>query len=235
MQARAPRLAGPAMSRSSLQSTAGRRTVAAARGAPTDAGRGGNEQDVSLTRARAGAGAVPDPELPLPMAGRPAGLLGLRDGRRDPGLVRAGLDRLGPGAGRLRLAAVPRHPDLAAVRHGGRPLRQPQPALPDARHLRRRGDGAGGAVPDRPGRAGAGVRARPRRSAWSGPPTSRCATCWSARPCRRLPDAGHGRVAHHRRFGAHRRRAVGRAAWSRRWVRAWPMSRSAPSTPRAWR
>ena len=73
------------------------------------------------------------------MAGRPAGLLGLRDGRRDPGLVRAGLDRLGAGAGGLRLAAVPRHPDLAVLRHGRRPHRQPQPALPDAAHLHRRG------------------------------------------------------------------------------------------------
>ena len=109
-------------------------------------------------RARTGAGAVSGPELPLPMAGRSAGLLGVRDGRRDPGLVRAGLDRLGAGACGVRLPAVPGHPDLALVRHGGRPDRQPQFALPDAGHLPRRGDGARGAVPGRPRRAGAGVR-----------------------------------------------------------------------------
>ena len=41
-----------------------------------------------------------------------------------------------------------------------------------------------GAVPDRPRLAGAGVRARHRSWGWCGHPTSRCATCWSARPCR---------------------------------------------------
>src|SRR5690349_22098502 len=74
-----------------------------------------NEQDCDCPLPRPRAGAVPGPELPLPVAGRPAGLLGLRDGRRDPELVRAGLDRFSPGAGDFRLAAVPRHPDLSVL------------------------------------------------------------------------------------------------------------------------
>src|SRR5919107_3259737 len=79
----------------------------ALRGA-SDAGRGRERTRRGSYCARTGAGAVPGPELPLSVAGRPAGLLGLRDGRRDPGLVRAGVDRLGPGAGHFRLPAVPR-------------------------------------------------------------------------------------------------------------------------------
>ena len=144
------------------------------------------------------------------MAGRSAGVLGVRDGGRDPGLVRAGFDRLGAGAGGIRLPAVPRHPDLALLRHGGRPDRQPKSALPDAGHLCRRGDGARRAVPGRPRRAGAGVR--PGHAHGPGAALRHHA----AQPAGRrdhagqLPDAGHGRVAHHRRFGARGRRAVGR-------------------------
>src|ERR1039458_9010806 len=49
------------------------------------------------------ARAVPGTQLSLPVAGRPADLLGLRDGERDPRLVCAGRDRLGPAAHRPRL------------------------------------------------------------------------------------------------------------------------------------
>ena len=41
-----------------------------------------------------------------------------------------------------------------------------------------------GAVPARPGHAGRRCSRSARRSGWCGRPTSPCATCWSARPCR---------------------------------------------------
>src|SRR5581483_4355550 len=95
-------------------------------------------------RARSGAAAVPHPEFSLPVAGRPAGLVGLRDGEHHSGLVRARLDRFGAGACDLRLAAIPRHADFAALWHGGRPHRQSGAALRDARPLPRRVAGADG-------------------------------------------------------------------------------------------
>ena len=193
------------MSRSSLHCPWHDRTFAMVK-ARRQRPAGGNEQDCDCPLPRPAAGAVPRPELPLPVAGRPADLLGLRDGRRDPELVRAGLDRLGPVAGDLRLAAVPRHPDLAVLRHGRRSYRQSQPALPDAAGLHCGGSSPRRAVPARSSHAGFDLRARhPRRPGATlrhhhAQPAGRRDHAQGA------ADGGDGRVAHHRRFGARRRR-----------------------------
>ena len=91
------------------------------------------------------ARAVSHPRLPLPVAGRPAGLVGVRDGDADPRLVRAGRDRLGALPDGLRRPALRRHADRADDRRGERPRRPPQPAVGDARDLRDGGGNADGA------------------------------------------------------------------------------------------
>ena len=199
------------MSRSSLQSAARARTLPLPEARQTRRRRGGNEQDVSLT---ARVPALAPFQIRSFRFQWPADLLASWAFEME-GVILGWFVLVSTGSvlalARVRLAAVPGHPDLAAVRHGGRPDRQPQSALPDARHLRRRGGGA---------RWCCSWPASPRRCRcsrwppswdWCGHPTSRCATCWSARPCRPsylMRAMGVSRTT--RRLGARRRRAVGR-------------------------
>ena len=153
------------------------------------------------------AHAVPRPQLPLPVAGRPADLVGARNGVPDPRLVRAGRDRLGRAADAVRRLAARRHADRADPRRRQRPHRSaqsPDRHAHDLRHhrhdaddarLRRRaqpGDRAGAGRPDG---AGAAVRSRAARRADR------------RHHAARATDRRDGDVAHHVGFRAHRRRA----------------------------
>ena len=67
-------------------------------------------------------------QLPLPVAGRPLDLLGLRNGGHHSRLVRAGRDRLGGRADGVRRAAARRHADRADDGRRERPHRPAQHA-----------------------------------------------------------------------------------------------------------
>src|SRR5262245_36013917 len=113
---------------------------------------------------------VPLAQLPLPMAGGPRHVVGVRDGDPDPRLVRARPHGIGPPAHALRLAAAARHAGRADVRRRRRPPRRPRRAVRDPRRLRRprrhrdaaRGVRAPGAPP-RPRAVGGGRPPAPER------------------------------------------------------------------------
>ena len=170
---------------------------------------------VSGARALRDACAVRDAQLPFPVAGRSAHLVGVRDGDDHPRLVRAGRDRIGALAHGVRRAAISRHLDRAGLRRGRRPARAQVAAARHAGGLRRvrrhaadvraarRGHAAGRA--DHRDPDGAGASLGPRR----------------AQRADRRDHAGQyagqraEHFAHHHGFGARRRRARRRGACSR--------------------
>src|SRR6185437_11894785 len=159
---------------------------------------------------------LPYPELPFPVAFRPADVGGFRDGDDHPGLVRAGPDRIGAAADAVCLAQLYRHTGSPAVRGAGRPHRAPRSARRDARLLcDARGHAAVAGV----------VRLSQRhlRACHRGLHGPRQAV--RPRRARRIERRHHAAgsvdqfdcgVAHHARPGAHRGRAERRGTVRRR-------------------
>ena len=119
-----------------------------------DPGRVGRDEPrhraLSEVARPSGAGALWHPELPLPVARRPAHLLGLRDGDAHSRLVCADRDRIGAAADPGRIAQLHGDADSPDFRGDRRPHRSPRPAGDDAGHLcgaRRHADDPGAERP----------------------------------------------------------------------------------------
>ena len=152
------------------------------------------------------------PELPLPVARRPAHVLGVRDGDAHSRLVRAGRDRIGAAADRVCVAQLHRHADCPDVRRDRRPHRSPRPARDDAGDLcgaRRHADDAGA---DRPSEPALCLHHRGDHGSRSTVGSRRARRAGRHHHAARSIDRRDQPVANHDGHGAHRRRAERRRA-----------------------